>query len=109
MAGKRNTIKNFLTGNWLGKGIEKNNLYFVLFVMFLTVLIIFNRYRAEELIFEKNKLKNDVEILHSKYTKSNTILMKSGTERKIAEDTVIIKRGLKLPKSPVPQIVIKDN
>jgi len=109
MAKKRNIIKIFLTGNWLGKGIEKNNLYFVLFIMFLTVLIIFNRYRAEELIIGKNKLNYDVEILHSKYTKSYTKLMRSGTERKIAEDTVIIKIGLKLPKNPLPQIVIKNN
>ncbi len=77
--------------------------------MFLTVLVIYNRYRAEELIIEKNKLKNDVEILHSKYTKSNTKLMTSGTERKIAEDTLIKARGLKLPKNPLPQIVIENN
>ena len=109
MTVKRNIIKNFLTGNWLGKGIKKSNLYFILFIMFLTVLVVFNRYRAEELIIKKNKLKNDVEILHSKYTKSNTKLMTSGTERKIAEDTVIIARGLKLPEKPLPQISIKNN
>lgn len=75
--------------------------------MFLTVLVIYNRYRAEELIIEKNELKNNVEILHSKYTKSNTKLMSSATERKIAKDTVIKIRGLKLPKNPLPKIVIK--
>ncbi len=75
--------------------------------MFLTVLLIYNRYRAEELIIEKNTLKNEVEVLHSEYTKSNTKLMTSATERKVAEDTVIILRGLKLPTEPLPQIIIE--
>jgi len=106
MAEKKNIIKNILTGNWLGGGIKTGNMYFVLFVMFLTVLLIYNRYRAEELIIEKNKLQNDVEILHSKYTKSKTKLMTSGTERKIAEDSIIILKGLKLPEKPLHQIII---
>lgn len=109
MAEKRNIIRNFLTGNWLGKGIKRSNLYFVLFIMFLTVVVIYNRYRAEELIIEKNTLKKDVEVLHSKFTKSNTKLLTSGTERKIAADSVIKQRGLKLPKNPLPQIIIKKN
>ncbi|MCF6185499.1 MAG: hypothetical protein L3J56_12935 [Bacteroidales bacterium] len=107
MAEKRNIIKNVLTGNWLGKGIKTANMYFLLFIMFLTVLLIYNRYRAEELIVKKNKLKNDVEILHSKYTKSNTKLMTSATERQIAKDPVIVSEGLKLPKRPLPQIIIE--
>ncbi len=104
---KKNIIKNILTGNWLGKGIKSSNFYFLLFIMFLTVILVYNRYRAEELIIEKRNLQEKVEILHSKYTKSRAKLMSSGTERKIAEDSVIKARGLKLPKNPLKQIVIE--
>lgn len=102
---RKNILKNILTGNWLRKGIKTGNMYFALFIIFLLVLLIYNRYRAEELIIEKNKLKEDVEILHSKYTKSNSKLMTSGTERKLAQDSIIIKKGLKLPENPLPRII----
>ncbi len=102
---QKKILKNILTGNWLLKGIKTGNMYFSLFIVFLLVLLIYNRYRAEELIVEKNKLKEDVEILHSKYTKSNSKLMTSGTERKLAQDSIIIKKGLKLPENPLPYII----
>ncbi len=107
MTEKRNIIKHVLTGNWLGKSIKSGNMYFMIFVAFLAVLLVYNRYRAEELIIKKKKLREEVEILHSKYTKSNAKLMSSVTERKIAEDTVIINRGLKLPRRPLKQIIIE--
>ncbi len=92
----------------MGKGIKRSNLYFSLFVVFLTILIIYNKYRAEDLIVTKNKLQNETDILHSKYTKSITNVMSSATERKIAQDTLIKARGLKLPERPLPEIVLKS-
>ena len=105
---RKNILKNILTGNWLRKGIKTSNMYFALFVVFLTVLLIYNRYRAEELIIKKNKLREEVEILHSKYTKSNSKLMTSRTERKLAQDSIIIKKGLKLPERPLLRIKIEN-
>ena len=100
-------IKNIITGAWLGSELKAKNMYFILFVVLLVILLIFNRYRAEDLIIEKRILKEEVEILHSKFTKADTKLMIFGTERKVANDSTIISLGLKLPENPQKVIVIK--
>lgn len=103
----KNLVKNIITGNWLGTEIKAKSMYYILFVTALIILLIYNRYRAEEIIMEKKVLNDDVEILHSKYTKIQTKLMVFGTERKVASDSTIIKMGLKLPDNPPKVIVIK--
>lgn len=100
-------IRNIVTGNWLGSEIKPTSIYFAVFVVFLITLLIYNRYRTEELIVKKRKLKEEVEILHSKHTKIDTKLMEFGTERKVANDSTIIGLGLELPKKPPMQIIIK--
>jgi len=107
MAKTNKIIRNILTGNWLGTEIKPANMYYLLFVVVLIIFLIYNRYRAEELIVKKRKLKEDVEILHSKHTKIDTKLMILGTERKVAQDSTIIKLGLKLPETPPKQIIIE--
>ena len=103
----KNIVKNIITGNWLGTGIKAKSMFYILFVVTLIILLIYNRYRAEEIILEKKALNEDVEILHSKYTKIQTKLMVWGTERKVASDSTIIKMGLRLPEKPPRVIVIK--
>lgn len=103
----KNIVKNIITGNWLGTGIKAKSMFYILFVVSLIILLIYNRYRAEEIILEKKALNEDVEILHSKYTKIQTKLMVWGTERKVASDSTIIKMGLRLPENPPGLIVIK--
>ena len=104
---RKNFVKNIITGNWLGTEIKTKSMYYILFVVVLIIILIYNRYRAEELILEKKALSEEVEILHSKYTKIQTKLMVLGTERKVASDSTIIKMGLKLPDNPPKVIVIK--
>lgn len=106
MAAKKNILKEIVSGNWMGRNVKASNLYYMLFVVFLILAVIYNRYRAEELILEKRKLKEDVEILHSKHTKIETKLMFMGTERKVVSDSVIVNLGLELPKTPPKQIII---
>jgi len=106
MAGNR-LFKDIITGNWLGKEIKAKNLYYILFVTFLIIVLIYNRYRAEELILQKKELQEDVEILHSNYTKIQTKLMVLRTERKVANDSMVISLGLKLPEKPPKTIEIK--
>jgi len=101
-------LKNIITGNWLGNKVKASNLYFILFIVIFIIYVIYNRYRAEELILDKRELKEEVEILHSKHTKIETKLMFLGTERKVANDSTIIKLGLKLPDKPPKQIIIKS-
>lgn len=101
-------LKNIITGNWLGTKINAPNIYYILFVFAFIIFIIYNRYRAEEMILEKRALKKEVEILHSKHTKIQTKLMFLGTERKVAEDSTIINLGLKLPEVPPKQIIIEE-
>ncbi len=103
----KNIVKNIITGNWLGTGIKAKSMFYILFVVTLIILLIYNRYRAEEIILEKKTLNENVEILHSKYTKIQTKLMVWGTERKVASDSTIIKMSLRLPEKPPRVIVIK--
>ncbi|MCF6365763.1 MAG: hypothetical protein L3J35_06120 [Bacteroidales bacterium] len=107
MANTNKIIRNILTGKWLGSEIKPANMYYILFVVTLIIFLIYNRYRTEELVIKKRTLKNDVEILHSKHTKIETKLMILGTERKVAQDSTIIKLGLKLPETPLKQIIIE--
>ena len=103
------TIRNIITGNWLGTKMSAANIYYILFIVCLIIFVIYNRYRAEELILEKRALRKEVEILHSKHTKIQTKLMFLGTERKVASDSTIIKIGLKVPEQPHKQIIITNN
>lgn len=107
MSLNKNIIKNIITGNWLGTEIKAKSMYYILFVTALIIILIYNRYRAEELISEKKALNEKVEVLHSEYTKIQTKLMVLGTERKVASDSTIINMGLRLPEKPLKVIVIK--
>jgi cell division protein FtsL len=103
----RGIVKNVITGNWISSEINAKSLYFIFFVTFLIILLIYNRYRAEELIMQKRELQDKVEILHSKYTKMQMNTMIMGTERTVAQDSIVISLGLKLPENPPSEIVIK--
>jgi|GEM_PF-3045470 hypothetical protein len=107
MANFLKTGKNILTGNWLGSEINTSKMYYLFFVVVLVVFLIYNRYRAEEILILNRKLQDEVDILHSKYTKIETKLIVLGTERKVAEDSTIINSGLKLPPKPPKQIIIE--
>ncbi len=102
-------IRNILTGNWLGSEIKSENIYYTLFIVLLVILLIYNKYRTEELVVKKKTLKENVEVLHSKHTKIETKLMEFGTERKVANDSTIINLGLKLPEKPPKVIIIKKD
>ncbi len=102
-------IRNILTGNWLGSEIKSENIYYTLFIVLLVILLIYNKYRTEELVVKKKTLKESVEVLHSKHTKIETKLMEFGTERKVANDSTIINLGLKLPGKPPKVIIIKKD
>jgi hypothetical protein len=104
---KRAILKNIITGNWITNEINAKSLYFIFFITFLIIMLIYNRYRAEELIIEKKVLQDQVEVLYSKYTKQQMNFMFMGTERMVAQDSVVIALGLKIPEFPPKEIVIK--
>jgi hypothetical protein len=104
---KRGILRNIITGNWISNEINAKTLYFIFFITFLVILLIYNRYRAEELIMQKKDLQDQVEILYSKYTKLQMNFMLMGTERIVAQDSVVISLGLKIPENPPKEIVIK--
>jgi hypothetical protein len=103
---KRGILRNLITGNWISKEINAKSLYFILFITLLVIVLIYNRYRAEELIISKKRLQDKVEILHSKYTKQQMNMMAPATERSLSEDSIIISIGLKLPDHPPKEITI---
>jgi cell division protein FtsL len=100
-------IKNIITGNWISHEINAKTLYFIFLIVLLIIVLIYNRYRAEEIIMKRKDLQEKVEILHSKYTKLQMNFMIMGTERTVSQDSVVISLGLKLPENPPKEIVIK--
>ncbi|MDR0983045.1 MAG: hypothetical protein LBM07_07405 [Culturomica sp.] len=96
------SVKGLLDGDTLvSKGMRKH-LKFILFLVCLAMLYIYNNYRAENLYITKRQLEKDVKMFRFKSATYSSELMKISKQSEVKER--IEEAGLELQESKVPPV-----
>jgi len=100
-------LRGMIDGTLLTRKAVQKQLPFLLFIAFIGILYISNRYHADKLRREISTLKLELGELraHALYTSSE--LMKLGRQTEVAEE--VKKHGLEIKESEVPPKKIKVN
>jgi len=103
----RKTIREYLDGTILTRDLIIGQLPFLIFLMFLAIGYIANRYHSEKTIRRINKLQIEVKELHSEYTSITSELMKLSKQSKVAY--LVEETELGLVEATTPPKIIKIN
>lgn len=101
------SFKGLLDGSLLAGTTLGKQLPFILFLVFLAIIYIGNRYHAEKLVRQIIKSKEEVKNLRAEQITTASELMNSSKPSKLED--IIEKRGLglKQPEDPPKKIVVK--
>jgi len=105
---KKSSIKYVLDGSLLTKKIVAKQLPYIIFLTFLAVIYIGNRYHAEKVIREIVSLQNELKELRSEAITTTSELMHISKQSEVSK--LVIKNNLELYESlkPPKKIVISD-
>ncbi len=104
--GKKTTgIKDFLTGSILTKEAVSTQIPYILFLAFLAVFYIGNRYRYEKMVIKEKKLQTEVRNLRAESITTAAQLMFISKQTEVAK--LVESRGLGLKESVVPPKKLK--
>jgi|APIni6443716594_1056825.scaffolds.fasta_scaffold558152_2 hypothetical protein len=98
-------LKDFLTGSVLTKEGVSTQLPYILFMAFIAVFYIGNRYRYEKLVIKEQKLKTEVRNLRAESITTAAQLMFISKQTEVAR--LVESKGLGLKESVVPPKKIK--
>jgi len=93
-------LKDLLSGSTISDRIILKNLGFLIFLTFLGVLYIANRFHAEKLVREMNQLQKEVRELRAESLSTSAELMKATRQSEIIRQ--ISQRGLGLEELREP-------
>jgi hypothetical protein len=99
-------LKGLIDGTLLTRGYVTRQMPFFLFIAFLGLVYIGNRYHAEKTRTKIAKLKIELMELRSEALYTSSELMKMGRQTEVARE--IKERGLSLKESLVPPKKIKS-
>lgn len=102
---KKVLLRDLVDGRILTRYIVVKQLPYILFLTFLAIIYIGNRYHAEKIVRETTNLQERLEELRSEAFTIKSKLMNLGKQSKVAKD--VKKRGLELYESIVPPRRIK--
>ncbi len=97
---KTGWIRSLIDGSFLSREIVFKHFRFILFLMFLGLLYIWNRNHAEKLVRETIKLKREVEELKSEQLSVTSTLMRLSQQSEV--ESLIVKQNLDLINSETP-------
>ena len=105
---KKSSIKYVLDGSLLTKKIVAKQLPYIIFLTFLAVIYIGNRYHAEKVIREIVSLQNELKELRAEAITTTSELMHISKQSEVSK--LVIKNNLELYESlkPPKKIVISD-
>ena len=104
--GKKSTgIRDILTGSVLTKDSVSKQLPYILFLAFLAVFYIGNRYRYEKLVIKEKKMQTEVKNLRAESITTAAQLMFISKQTEVAK--LVESKGLGLKESVVPPKVVK--
>jgi hypothetical protein len=100
-------LRGIIDGSLLTRKAVQKQLPFILFIAFIGLLYISNRYHADKLHREITTLKLELGELRAHALFTSSELMKMGRQTEVAD--VVKKYGLELKESVVPPKKIKVN
>ena len=100
-------LRGIIDGSLLTRKAVQKQLPFILFIAFIGILYISNRYHADKLHREIKTLKLELGELRAHALFTSSELMKMGRQTEVAD--VVKKYGLELKESVVPPKKIKVN
>lgn len=103
------SLKGILDGSVLTKSAIANQLPFIFFLVFLGLLYIGNRYRAERLVRQMDHLQTEVGNLRAEQITTASELMKISTPSEVAKLIQDKNLGLEEATKPPVKIVKKDD
>jgi len=103
---KKGAIKEFLDGSLLTKKIVLEQFPYLIFLTFLALIYIANRYHAEKVVRRTNTIQNELKELRSEAITMSSKLMEISRQSSVIK--LIKKRKLDLtePIKPAKRIVI---
>jgi hypothetical protein len=102
---KRNAVKSILDGSILGKENVTNQIPYILFLAFLALIYITNRYKYEKLVREGQQMQLEVRNLRAESITTASQLMFISKQSQVAK--LLKEKGLDLEESVVPPKKIK--
>ena len=97
---KKSTLRAFLDGTLLANKVVLEHLPLILLLTFLALIYIGNRYHAEKIVRETNRLKKEIQELRAESISTSAELMYKSTKSQVLK--AIRERGLELEESRVP-------
>ncbi|HUX53133.1 MAG TPA: FtsL-like putative cell division protein [Williamwhitmania sp.] len=104
---KSNPLKDIMTGSMLAKEAVTGQLPYIVFLVFMALVYIGNRYRTERIVSESTKLQKEVENLRSESITTAAELMNISKQSEVAR--IVKQQGLGLEESVKPPQIIKKS
>lgn len=104
--GKKSFFKELLSGSMVSEKLILNNLGYVLFLTFLAVIYISNRYNAEKIIRETTKLQSEVKNLKAEALSTSSKLMNISRQSKVYNMVKEKWLGLEELKTPPYSLIV---
>jgi cell division protein FtsL len=101
---KRRSLREFLDGTVLTREVILGQLPFVLFVMFLALVYIANRYHSESIIRQINRVQNEIKDLRSEHISVSSDLMYLSKQSEVSR--MAREKGLGLSEATKPPVKI---
>ncbi|MFN8256834.1 MAG: FtsL-like putative cell division protein [Bacteroidales bacterium] len=98
------TLMQFLSGNILNREFIRKNLWYILFVVFLSIVYINNKYRTEDLLMNIIRMQNEVKELRDKsvfYASELMSLSRESEVIKIVQEKSLNLQEIKLPPEKI--------
>ncbi len=96
----KGAFRGFIDGTFLANKVVLEQLPFILFLTFLALLYIGNRYHAEKIVRETNRLKREIKELRAEAISTSAELMYKSTKTQVLK--AIREKNLGLEESRVP-------
>jgi hypothetical protein len=104
---KITSVRDLLTGAILTRAAVRRQLPFILFLVFMAIAYITNRYHAEKINFESIRLQEELNELRAEYTSTASELMFLSRQSQVLRLVEENNLGLKESRVPPKKIIRK--
>ena len=105
---RKGSFRNFIDGTVLTREVVIKQLPYIVFVVFLAIIYIGNRYHAERVVRESVYLQNEVKELRSEAITTSAKLMSRSRQSEVIRMVKENELGLEELVEPPKKIVIKQ-
>ena len=105
---RKGSLRDFIDGSVLTREVVIKQLPFIIFVVFLAIIYIGNRYHAERIVRETVVLQNQVKELRSEAITTSAELMSKSRQSVVSKIVKENNLGLEELLEPPEKIIIKE-